>query len=171
MGASGLEVADIVRQARAELPQAPCRCAQSRAAPRHERHRAVPHGGARRPRRAVRPLRPPAHRLQLVAAIGTARSASRWCARNGWKIARPTSSPLIISTSSSPCRRRSPRSPTRTRPWSTTFCFAPRPRPCARSPLIPSTWAPRSASSPSCIPGARTCCITRICIAWSRAAA
>ena len=40
---------------------------------------------------------------------------------------------------------------------STTSCSAPPPRPCAPSPPIPSTWAPRSASSPSCTPGARTC--------------
>ena len=54
---------------------------------------------------------------------------------------------------------------------STICCFTPAPRPCARSPPIPSTWAPRSASSPSCTRGDRICSITRMCIALCRAAA
>ncbi len=45
------------------------------------------------------------------------------------------------------------------------------PRPCAPSSPIPSTWAPRSASSPCCTVGARTCFIIPICIASSRAVA
>jgi len=45
----------------------------------------------------------------------------------------------------------------------TTSCFAPAPRPCARSPLIRNTWVPRSASSRSCTPGCRNCTIIRTC--------
>ena len=45
---------------------APCRLAQPRAAARDERDRALPHRRAGRARRAVRRLRPPAHRLQLL---------------------------------------------------------------------------------------------------------
>ena len=60
-----------------------------------------------------------------------------------------------ISTSSSRCRRRSPTSPTRTRrglrpPVPDRRRDAPSP-----SPPIPSTSAPRSASPPCSIPGAR----------------
>ena len=38
------------------------------------------------------------------------------------------------------------------------------------SPPTPNIWEPRSASSPCCTAGDRTCCITRTCIAWSPAA-
>ena len=62
-----------------------------------------------------------------------------------------------ISTWCSPCRKRSPRSPIRTRRWSTASSSGPRPKPYAPSPPTPSTWAPRSASSPCSTPGDRTC--------------
>ena len=67
------------------------------------------------------------------------------------------------STSCSPCLSPSRPSPIRTRHWCTTCCSRQRRGRCARSPPIPSAWAPRSPSSPSCTPGARACCITRIC--------
>ena len=104
------------------------------------------------------------------AATGTARSASRSPAPSGSRTGRPNCSTCRTSTSSSPCRTRSPPSPSRTRPRSTTSCSAPRPRPCARSPPIRSIWAPRSASSPCCTPGGRTCCTIRTCIASCPAA-
>ena len=40
-----------------------------------------------------------------AAGTGTAQSASRWPAPNGWRIAAPRSSTPSTSTSSSPCRR------------------------------------------------------------------
>jgi hypothetical protein len=72
---------------------------------------------------------------------------------------------------SSRCPSRSPRSPTRTRRWSMTSCSAPPRRPYGRSLPIPNTSVPRSGSSPACIPGDITCCITPIYIAWFPAAA
>jgi hypothetical protein len=51
----------------------------------------------------------------------------------GSPIAAPISCRFPISTSSSPCRRRPPRSPSRTRPSSTTSCSRRRPRRFASS--------------------------------------
>ena len=170
MRATGLEVADIFRQVGPAYRQD---------------HADALSGGQRRVMRAIERCRTAAlggHVEQCDACghqriafnscrdRGTARSASRWCARSGSKTGRPNCCRSSTSTSSSPCRRRSPPSRTRTRPWSTTSCSTPPPRPCAPSPPIPSTWAPRSASSPSCTPGARTCCITRTCTASCPAA-
>src|SRR5262250_3005420 len=50
----------------------------------------------------------------------------------------------------------------------TVFSSALRPRPYAPSPLISSTWAPRSVSSRCCTVGDKTCCSTRTCIVWCR---
>ena len=75
--------------------------------------------------------------------------------RTGSPPARPICCRSAISTSSSPCRPRSPRSPTRTRRWSTTCCSAPRPRRCSPSPPIPSTSALASAPPPCSTAGAR----------------
>jgi len=44
------------------------------------------------------------------------------------------------------------------------FCFGPRQRPYAPSPLIPSIWVPRSAFLPCSILGALTCFIIPTCI-------
>ena len=107
-----------------------------------------------------------------VVAIAPAPSASRSPARSGSKIAKPScSTGSSISTSSLPCPSRSRPSPTRTRPHSTICSSTPAPRPCAPSPPIPNTWAPRSASSPSCTPGDSSCCIIPMCTAWCRAGA
>ena len=106
-----------------------------------------------------------------VAVIGIARSAKAPLHAHGWKRARPICLAVeyfhVVFTLPQPIaaiayqnkarrlRHAVPRQP---------------PRPCAPSPPIPSTWAPRSASSPCCTPGARTCSIIRICIASCRAA-
>src|SRR5215831_13510701 len=79
--------------------------------------------------------------------------------------------PVEYSTSSSPCRKRLPPSPIRTKRWSTAFSFVPRPRPCAPSPLIPNTSARKSVFSPSFTVGDKTCSFTRTCIVWCRAGA
>ncbi len=138
---------------------------------RHERHRALPHGGAGRPRRAVRRLRPPAHRLQQLpqpalpeVPVADARAVARGSAR---RAAAGRILPRRLHRAAGDRRHRLPEQGA----WSTTCCSAPPPRRCARSPPTPSTWVPRSASSRSCTPGARTCCITRICTAWCPAVA
>src|ERR1700686_4338591 len=48
-------------------------------------------------------------------------------------------------------------------------CSGPRLRPCSPSPLIPSTWAPRSAFLPCSILGALTCFIIPTYTVWSPA--
>ena len=48
-------------------------------------------------------------------------------------------------------------------------CSGLRRRLCAPSPLIASTWGPRSAFSPCSTLGALTCSITPTCIVWSPA--
>src|ERR1700751_842813 len=60
--------------------------------------------------------------LTTLAATGTAQSARPPPPRNGWPTARPNSCPCPISTSSSPYRGRSPRSPIPTRPSSMSCC-------------------------------------------------
>ena len=57
------------------------------------------------------------------AATGTARSARARPAPNGWPRARPSCCRCRTSMSSSPCRRRSPRSPSRTRPMVYAILF------------------------------------------------
>ena len=99
---------------------------QPRAAARHARHRALPHGRARRPRRAVRTA-PTSASPTTPAATGTAPSASGR-PRPGWRRARPSSCRSPTSTWCSPCRPPSVSSPTRTRPGSTGCCSRPRPR-------------------------------------------
>ena len=54
-------------------------------------------------------------RRPLAAGTGTARSARRPRRASGWPRVRPTCCRLAISMSSSPCRPRSPRSPSTTR--------------------------------------------------------
>ena len=57
------------------------------------------------------------------AAIAIARSASGRRRSDGWKRARRNCCRFPISTSCSRCRRRSPQSPSRTRPRSMACCF------------------------------------------------
>ena len=63
------------------------------------------------------------------AATGIARSARARRGRNGWRTGRPSCCRFPISTSCSRCRRRSPPSPSRTRP--------PFMRSCSRAPSRP----------------------------------
>ena len=74
-----------------------------------------------------------------------------------------------------PCRlyragARSPRSPSRTRRWSTPSCSRRRPRRCASSPPIPSISVPRSVWSRCCTLGDRTCIIIPMFTASCRVA-
>jgi len=90
-------------------------------------------------------------------ATGIAQSASLWPAPSGLRSVKRNLSTPNISTSSSPCRKRLPPSPTRTSKWSTTFSSGPLPKPYAPLPPIPNIWALRSVFSPCCIVGDRTC--------------
>jgi hypothetical protein len=56
------------------------------------------------------------------AEIGIAQSASAWRALSGSRIVKLNSSIPNTSTSSSPCRKRLPPSPTKTKNWGTAFC-------------------------------------------------
>src|SRR5271157_631687 len=96
---------------------------------------------------------------------GTARSARGWHAQSGSPIGPRNCCRFPISTSSSPCRRRSLRSPSTTRPPSTPSCSAPPPRRSSQSPPIPAISAPASASPPCSTPGAKLSRITRMSIA------
>ena len=68
-------------------------------------------------------------RRPLPVATGTARSVRAQRHGNGSPSAKPSCCRCRTSTSCSRCRPRSPPSPIRTRPWSTTCCSRPRPRP------------------------------------------
>jgi len=50
-----------------------------------------------------------------------------------------------------------PPSHTKTKNWGTAFSSGPPPKPYAPLPPIPNIWAPRSASSPYCTVGDKTC--------------
>jgi len=91
------------------------------------------------------------------AEIGIAQSASAWRALSGSRIVKLNSSIPNTSTSSSPCRKRLPPSHTKTKNWGTAFCSGLPPKPYAPLPPIPNIWAPRSASSPYCTVGDKTC--------------
>ena len=140
------------------IPSAARRFALNSAAARHERDRALPNRRTRRPCRAAATAAATSASRTTPAATGTAPSASRWPVPSGWRSSGRAARCRHTSTSSSPCRTRSPPSPSRTSRRSTTSCSAPQPRPCARSPPIRRIWAPRSASSACCTRGARTCC-------------
>src|SRR5712692_3294392 len=77
----------------------------------------------------------------LAATVIAPSARARWRG-TGLPPAWPICCRSATSTWSSRCRPRSPRSPIRTRRWSTTCCSAPRPRRCSRSALIQSISAP-----------------------------
>ena len=101
------------------------------------RRSAVMSSGARIAARSASPT--------ILAAIGIPRSARVWRASNGLQIAAPNCCPLPISMSSSPCRRQSRRSLSRTRRSSTTSCSRRPPRRSASSPPTPKISVPRPA--------------------------
>ena len=103
------------------------------------------------------------------AAIGTAQSASLWPAPQWIEDRRRRTSRLrSTSTSSSRCRR--DRRHRLSEQGAGLRHSLPRHRrnPAHHRRRSRSIWAPRSASSPCCTPGARTCSIIRTCIASSR---
>jgi hypothetical protein len=104
------------------------------------------------------------------AATGIARSARGRPAPSGSPPDKPNCCRFNTSTSCSPCRRRWPRLPPRTRRRSTPSCSEPRPRRCEASRPTRSISAPRSASSPCSTPGARTCTTIRMSIVSCRVA-
>src|SRR5215212_5864519 len=104
------------------------------------------------------------------AVTAIARSARARPRERGSNSGRPTCCPCPPTTSCSPCRRRSPRLHSRTRPWSTACCFAPLPTRSSRSQPTRGTSAPGSASPPCSTPGARRSPTTRMCTSWCPAA-
>ena len=93
------------------------RACEPRSAPGHVGDRAVPLGRARRACRTLRGLRPQRiaynscrNRPLLSEGQVIAQSVRARRRRIGWRPARPTCCQSAISTSSSPCRPRSPRS-------------------------------------------------------------
>ncbi len=131
----------------------------------------MPDGGAGRPHRGLRRLRPRPHAPTTPAATGIARSAragARRVARGpAGRAAAGAVLPRRLHAAGAGGRDRLPEQGRR----STPSCSAPRPRRCAPSPPTRSISAPRSASSPCSTPGARTCTIIRMSIASCPAAA
>ncbi len=66
----------------------------------------------------------------IPAATSTARSAKGWRVLNGWPTDNPSCCRCRTSTSSSRCRRRSPRSLSTIRPSSMASCSRPPPKRC-----------------------------------------
>ena len=93
-----------------------CRSRQPRPDEGDVGHRALPHGGARRPCGALRGLRAHASSPTTAAATGIVRSARAPPPRNGSPRARPSCCRCRTSMWCSRCRPPSPTSPIRTRP-------------------------------------------------------
>src|SRR5207302_1712777 len=87
--------------------------------------RALPNGGVWAVMSNAAKPAPTCASLTTPAATGTARSARLPLPRSGSPIATPNCCPCPISTSSSPCRGRSPTSPITTRRSSMTCCSKP----------------------------------------------
>ncbi len=106
-------------------------------------------------------------RPSLITRVetGIVRSARPTPATAGSMRAAGTFCPCRTSMLSSHCLINWLRWRCRTSLKSTAFCFAPAPRLCFRSPLIPNISAPRLVSSASCIPGISNYCIILISIA------
>ena len=132
-----------------------CRPCEPRPAPGHVGDRELPHGRARRSCRALRGLRPPPHRLQLLPQPALPQVPGRGGAGLAGRPRGRSAAGRLFPRRLHAAGRDRRRSPTRTRRWSTTCCSAPPPRRCSPSPPIPSTSAPASASSPCSTPGAR----------------
>ncbi len=106
MSRPALEVADIFRGHGAAWRQSQRRPCEPRPAEGDVGDRELPHGGARRPCRALRGLRAHAHRLQLLPQpalpeVPGRGGASEWLADARGRAAAGAAT----STSSSPCRR------------------------------------------------------------------
>ena len=133
-----------------------CRPCEPRPAQGDVGDRELPHGGARRPCRALRGLRPHARSPTTPAATGTARSARARRPRTGWPTREADLLPVPyyprrVHAAGGDRRHRLPEQGRR----STICCSRPRPRRCSRSRPTPSTSAPASASPRCCTPGAR----------------
>src|SRR5215469_10748103 len=86
--------------------------------------------------------------------------------RLGWRNVPPNCCPYPTIMSSSPCPTSWLPWPCRTKLSFMACCFELQPRPYCRSPLIPSTWALRSAFWQFSILGVRHSCRTLIHNAW-----
>ena len=104
------------------LSSRPCRTSGAGRAARDERDRGVPNRGARRPRRGLRRLRRDARRLQLLPQSALSEVSGASASAMAGRRDKPNCCRFPISTSSSRCPRRSPPSPSRTRPSSMRSC-------------------------------------------------
>ena len=123
-----LEVADVFRAHGAAWRKANAGHVEPRPAEGHVGDRDLPDRRARRTCRALRGLRARTRSPTTPAATATARSVRARRRGNGSPNARPSFCRFPTITSSSPCRLRSARSRSRTRPPSTTSCSGPPPR-------------------------------------------
>ena len=105
------------------------RSREPRPAEGHVGHRELPHGGSRRPCRALRGLRAYVPSPTTPAATAIARSARRIAAKEWLADARSRAAAgALLPRGLHPAGARSATSPTRTRPSSTASCSRPRPR-------------------------------------------
>ena len=119
--AAGVRTGRGLPPSRGKLRTGERRTPRARRAARDRGGHDLPHGSARRSCRALRRLRPHPHCLQLMPLIAIVRSVRARQGRNGSPRDRTSCCLFLISTSSSPCRRRRPRSPSRTSKRSTPF--------------------------------------------------
>ena len=151
-----LEVAEVFRRLWRCLPRPLRRHALARATPRPARHRRLPHGGPGRARRGVRPVRASAGSPTTRAATATAPSARPPPRRSGWRPGSGVAARRVLSRrlhapgGARPDRLAEPAGGLRPAvPGRRRDLAADRRR-------SRSTSGPRSASWPSCTPGART---------------
>ena len=119
------------------MAQSQCRPCQPRPAQGDVGDRALPHGSARRPCRALREVRPHDDRLQLLPQPALPEVPGRGGKGMAGRARGRAAAGAVLSRGVHAAGGRSPTSPTRTRPWSTTCCSRPRPRRWSPSPPIP----------------------------------
>ena len=129
------------------------RPSRARRTARDGRHHGLPHGRARRSRRALRRLRRHAHRLQFLQKSPlpevSGRGAGAMARGPAGRVAARSLFPRRVHLAAGGGRDRLPEQGGRLRPADALGGQGAR----RRSP--PSAWAPGSASSPSCTPGDR----------------
>jgi len=113
-GAAGVRTGRRLPPPRRQLRTGERRTSRARRAARDRRDRGLPHGGARRSRRAMRRLRRGSHRLQFVQKPSLPEVPGSGARRMARGAAGRTAAGSLLPLSSSPCRRPRPRSLSRT---------------------------------------------------------
>ena len=150
-----LEVADIVRAHGDEFRRAHAELSVRGAEACAARHRTVPHSGARRPSRTMRPMRPRTQRIQLVRGPPLPQVPVFRQGQVVGETAGGTLSSASISMSCLRCQQNWPRWPSKTNARCTICYFGLPPIPCSRLRQIRNTWGRRSAFSASCTRGGK----------------